>query len=1379
MSNPKDYTVGWICALPTEYLAAQEFLDEEHDRPESLPAPSKNEYTLGRIGRHNVAIATMPLGEYGIASAARVAVEMLHSFPNIRIGLMVGIGGGAPSKRHDIRLGDVVVSIPGNGHGGVLQFDFGKTIQGQSFQLTGYLDQPPTVLRTAVAGLKTKYERKGHQLDQAIDQILANNRRLIRKYKRPDQSCDKLYRSDHVSEDNVNYDPSVLIMREERSVDEDNPMIHYGLIASSNSLMKDAHARDKLATEKDVLCFEMEAAGLMNSFPCLVIRGICDYSDSHKNKEWQGYAAMVAAAYAKDLLNRIAPQHIEAEKRVSEVLTAVNGIRDDTKEIRTTTNNTFEIVTDLHSSKEKQNCQRILEWLTPIDYAVQQNDLVSRCQKGTGTWFLKTKEFQRWLKTPTKNHNHTLFCPGIPGAGKTMITSTVISYLQGHFHDDPGVGIAYIFCNFRQQEQQTIHNLIASLLRQLAKNQHFELAEKLYNRFVKENKRPSFEDLLTTLHNTIAMYSRVIILVDALDEYQANEDRGRFLKDVFHLRSHTETTCSIFATSRYNQLIEELFEKAPRRIIRAQEEDVRKYLDMRIKGFQSKTLNDISLEEEVKVKITGAADGICDRFLLAKLYIDTLASETTPKGIRRALAEWERIARVSKDPSKMKTALLDHAYEVTLERIEHQKVQHWDLARKVLSWVIYAKRNLTPSELQDAVAIEIGLPYFDKENIADIGLSVSVCGGLIVLDQESHVVRLVHYTTQEYLERTWKDRFPESQAGVAKACISYLSMGVFDSGTCSTRLLFEKRLNSYTLYQYAALHWGHHAKEASIETQKPAWNLIQNEELIAAYSQAILFYTGLYRAFRSMSGMTSLHVAAFFGFSNCMPALLDCEYHPDIRRKDHLFGMTPLLWAAKHGWCGVAESLIESGADITYSLRGYATNPLLLAVENGHEAMVKLLIDRGADLQDDTDWFHKAVKSAASLGKTRVLRVMLDSEMSIVNSEAMSHCATGGHEEAMKLFIDRGAEDKTIAEAISYAAREGHGKLVSLGLDRCVGLEKGDWRMNLALEYAALYGKEDIVRLLLNHGADTEPRHPRRTPIMAAAENGHNKVVKLLLDYKADIDLHSDYGNALLCAARGGHDETMRLLIDHGPTLNTNKALPTLGAVRDQCDQDETLLLAFETAIYPPFEVNVPVPQRKSGSPLLWAVYHTLTGTLKLLIDRGAEIESRDGFGETPLAIASRLGHEGMVRLLLEKGAQVDKKTFTDLTPLIIAAWMGHLGVVQALLDHGAKVERKGHLGLTALTAANRGGHEEVVQLLRGRLTQESSNLEENVSESEDETWEEAYMVWKEGRKLWDKRLQEAAGNPFVTRSHNPRSDYRLTRLTKPSDRYRKLSYHR
>ena len=328
MSDPGDYTVGWICALSTEHVAAQVFLDEKHERPEFVSTNDNNYYTLGKIGKHNAVIAVLPDGEYGTSSAASLARDMLHSFPNIRIGLMVGIGGGAPSQKHDIRLGDVVVSAPRDGKGGVFQYDFGKTIQDQGFRPTGFLNQPPMVLRTAVSGLKAHHESEGHQLNESINKILDEKPRLRKKYKRPAVSTDRLYqpRVTHPPNDEVSCavacgdSPSNLILRPERAEDEDNPAIHYGLIASANQVMKDALIRDRLAAENDVLSFEMEAAGLMNHFPCLVIRGICDYSDSHKNKEWQGYAAMVAAAYAKDLLCHIAPNRIEAEVRISDII---------------------------------------------------------------------------------------------------------------------------------------------------------------------------------------------------------------------------------------------------------------------------------------------------------------------------------------------------------------------------------------------------------------------------------------------------------------------------------------------------------------------------------------------------------------------------------------------------------------------------------------------------------------------------------------------------------------------------------------------------------------------------------------------------------------------------------------------------------------------------------------------------------------------------------------------------------------------------------------------------------------------------------------------------------------------------------------------------
>lgn len=324
----QDYTVGWICAVSCEYSAAQAFLDEEHGKAEYISPKDNNVYTLGKIGNHNVVIAALPQGEYGKAAAAGVARDMLRSFPTIRIGLMVGVGGGAPSEKHDIRLGDIVVSAPRNGYGGLFQYDFGKTIQNEKFQTTGFLNQPPSLLRAAMADIEAQYERKGHRLEESINEAIKRWPRLQRKYKRPDQSSDRLYRSDvvHPSREKRSCDVvcgseiTKLISRPQRNDDDNDIMVHYGLIATADTLMKDALLRDVLSMEKDVLCFEMEAAGLMNHFPCLVIRGICDYSDSHKNKEWQGYAAMAAAAYAKDLLCRISPRRVEVEQKIADVL---------------------------------------------------------------------------------------------------------------------------------------------------------------------------------------------------------------------------------------------------------------------------------------------------------------------------------------------------------------------------------------------------------------------------------------------------------------------------------------------------------------------------------------------------------------------------------------------------------------------------------------------------------------------------------------------------------------------------------------------------------------------------------------------------------------------------------------------------------------------------------------------------------------------------------------------------------------------------------------------------------------------------------------------------------------------------------------------------
>ncbi|KIW64874.1 hypothetical protein PV04_07178 [Phialophora macrospora] len=301
--RPADVHVGWICAVQTEYVVACELLDEEYPPLASTSQHDNNTYTFGRMNKHNVVIACLPKGKYGISSAASVAKDMRRSFPSIRFGLMVGIGGGAPSEKNDIRLGDVVVSLP--------------TIQNQKLERTGALNAPPLVLLTALNAIGARHERKGHHIAETVKAMVDQNRRLEKKYGRPETGTDQLFESTFIHPDReqpcaetCSTVTARTITRRERLASEDDPVIHYGLIASADRLMKDAQARDTLSREEGVLCFDMEAAGLMHDFPCVVIRGICDYSDTHKNDMWQGYAAAVAAAYAKELLEVIQPTEV-------------------------------------------------------------------------------------------------------------------------------------------------------------------------------------------------------------------------------------------------------------------------------------------------------------------------------------------------------------------------------------------------------------------------------------------------------------------------------------------------------------------------------------------------------------------------------------------------------------------------------------------------------------------------------------------------------------------------------------------------------------------------------------------------------------------------------------------------------------------------------------------------------------------------------------------------------------------------------------------------------------------------------------------------------------------------------------------------------------
>jgi len=144
-----------------------------------------------------------------------------------------------------------------------------------------------------------------NQLPTIISEMITEYPAMRENFSYPSKAPDQLFHSEYDHSDSrdtcVNCDPDSQVKRVDKP--SRDPAVHYGLIASANQVMKDGCVRDKLAQELGILGFEMEAARLMDNFPCLVIRGICDYADSHKNKQWQGYAAATAAAYAKELLS--------------------------------------------------------------------------------------------------------------------------------------------------------------------------------------------------------------------------------------------------------------------------------------------------------------------------------------------------------------------------------------------------------------------------------------------------------------------------------------------------------------------------------------------------------------------------------------------------------------------------------------------------------------------------------------------------------------------------------------------------------------------------------------------------------------------------------------------------------------------------------------------------------------------------------------------------------------------------------------------------------------------------------------------------------------------------------------------------------------------
>ncbi|KAI9148801.1 ankyrin repeat [Paramyrothecium foliicola] len=1299
-----DYTVGWVCALPKEQTAATAMLDQRHV---DLPKPShdQNTYTLGAIGGHNIVIACLPKGKIGTISAATVSTWMISTFPSIKFGLMVGIGGGIPPK---VRLGDVVVSTPVNQFPGVVQWDSGKAKDGGQFERIGALDNPPTSLLTALTKLETAHELSGSRIPEHLEELKQRWPRLAPKYLKTDSLEDVLFKPDysHVEEDATQAttedderescrlcDRGKTVKRKPRDM-----RVHFGLIASGNQVIKDAAFRDNLnkTLGGGILCIEMEAAGLLHNFPCIVIRGICDYADSHKNKDWQEHAAAVAAAFTKELLQYVQVSDVDGERTAKDTLSKV-GLN----------------VAKIQSKMDREEEGKILNWLTQADYGPQQTDFINRRQENTGQWFLKSTEYQKWLE----NKQQTLFCPGNPGVGKTILSSIVIDDLNSRFSQDEKIGIAYIFCNFRRRDEQKPENLLASLLKQLGQaiSPLPPCLKLLFNQHRDKGTRPSLKDITKALQNLADLYSRVFIIIDALDECQSSGGfRSKILSDIFSLQAHVGV--NFLATSRPIPDIEGYFKQCLRIEIVARDEDIRRYIRGHMSHLPKFILNRPDIQEEIISEVAMAVEGM---FLLAQLYVDSLTDKTSVTELKCALKKFQK-QRSRESGEDGMHHLLNQAYEQAVERIDGQMPGFRLLGRRVLSWICCARRPLTTSELQHALAIKAKDAELDRDNLREIE-DVSVCCGLVTVDEESKILRLVHYTAQNYFDQAQNSWLRDAETEITTACVTYLSFDMFATGLCKTDKAFEQRLEDNPLYDYAARNWGNHARRASKDVNQMIMDLLAIEGKVLASSQAMLaskaFGGDSSYSQRVPGQMTCAHLAAWFGLADIIQSLkARCDL--DSPNSE---GRTPLSFAAEHGHeTAVAAILSEDGVVINAVDSRSNRTPLSWASGNGHSAVVKLLLAQENIKPNLEDRDALTPLSWAALGgHDGVVQLLLANDGVFPDSKAkwiyrartpLSLAAIGGHGAVVELLLRTGKVDPDYKDdggqtPLSHAAHQGSEESVkALLATKNIAIDSLDHRGFTPLWLAMIHGKVSIAKLLLGHGAN--PNYMavlNQTPLHLAVQDGNKAVVALLLDEeRTDVNgKDGDSWTPLMQAVKKGNETLVKLLIGK-EKVDVN--------IEDASGRT-ALSLAFELQHYAVVElllgredIDIGAAGQfngmDDGTRLHWAAKTGHEAIAKLLLERGADVEAKNGSNVTPLWMAVEEGHEAVVKVLLDGGADPNARDINRRILLLRAARCGQEPVVKLLLEKGANIDASDKHGQTALRLAIKGSHEKVVKTL-------------------------------------------------------------------------------
>ncbi|KAJ7847153.1 ankyrin repeat-containing domain protein [Mycena olivaceomarginata] len=844
---------------------------------------------------------------------------------------------------------------------------------------------------------------------------------------------------------------------------------------------------------------------------------------------------------------------------------------------------TMHVVIQKHSTEDRE----IIEWASPLNFFPRQADTLDRHEPGTCQWLLRDSLYEQWKAGEIQ----ALCCYGMPGAGKTILTSIVVHDLETNQPNET-IGVAVLYLDHKEIGTQSPTNLLAAIWHQLvvAFEKPISLKVKeLYRKHHVRRTRPSLEEIYSVLRSTVE-HSSVFVVVDALDEYP-EDNRDTLLRCLWKLRPAVR----LMLTSRPGIKICHVIPNIPTLDVRATEEDILRYLDGQIKNshrFQNHGDEIPNLRRLIKEKIVKQSDGM---FLLAKLWIDPLMTEHSAGDVEDALMNL--------------SSGLDDTYAGIVDRINTEPAHDKQLAWRTIFWVLNAKTPLQRSRLLEALSVRPGSTSPNPNRQPKMDIVLSVCAGLVVIDEKDDKVHLIHYTTELYL------RLPPVQT-----------------------ILVEKGIDlekaSGTLRD-AIMH-GHEEiiKILLMHDVGPQW---MAEVCHNRYS------IGLYEASRTGNRTIVALLISHGANVNADGGEYGTEHYINAAGGKH----GALQLACSWGNEGVVKRLLKHGTGFNTGDEDY-DNALQEMVKTGRAGIIKLLLEYGGRVSGGK---HRALETATKMGDEVIVKILLEHGTNTIDERHGKHgfllqlASRQGYEGIVKSLLEHGADVNAYD-----TSEQGHND------NGLFGLENRS-RTCSVLQIACEQSHEGIIRLLLLHGADV------RRALQLASGLGHKAIVRLLLDHGADVDaIDSRHGSALYAASKQGHEDIVRLLIRYNANVNVgdDKHDSALYAATKQGHNEIVRLLLLHGA-----EI------RRTGSVLQLASGLGHKAIVRLLLDHGAEVNAIDGRHGSALYAASKHGHEDIVRLLIRCGA-VNAGNDKHDSALYAATEQGNNAIVRLLLLHCA-----------------------------------------------------------------------------------------------------------